>query len=180
MTSLKKKLKIKGYHKKTAESNRLLMNIFEQIQDIRINKNLQDPKIIKKLLEKERDARKQLLIMLKRGEVRTADDFYRAAILFQHDESFKSYALAMALSTISCLLGERWGRSLSAAAIDRFLLSIKQKQIFGTNFEKLNDKWRISLYQKGVSDELRKEYDMPPLKELQREVYSLNKLSTKH
>lgn len=161
------------------------MDIFEKIQDIRINKNfedsLEDSKIIKKLLKEEQEARKKLLLMLKRGQVRTADDFYRATLLFQHDDkSLKSYALAIALSTISYLLGERWGKSLSAAAIDRFLLSIHQKQLFGTNFEKLDNTWKMAPWQEGIPDKLRKEYDIPPLKKLQRELHSLNNFPTKH
>lgn len=174
------KKKIKGYYERSAKSNRLLMDIFEKTQDIRINKNLEDSKIIKKLLKKEQEARKKLLLMLKRGEVITADDFYRAALLFQHDKSFKSYALAIALSTISYLLGERWGKSLSAAAIDRFLLSIHQKQLFGTNFENLDNTWKMAPWQEGIPDKLRKEYDIPPLKKLQRELHSLNSFPTKH
>ena len=115
--------------------------------------------------------------MLKKGEIRTSDDFYRAAMLFQHRSNFKSYALAVALAAASSHLGEAWGRSLYAMALDRFLLSIGQKQHFGTNFEKVGRNWRLASYNKKTSDYERQFYLVEPMKRILQEIKKLNRTS---
>jgi len=171
-----------GFYRKSTRSNRELIRLFEEIQKIRYessDKDWEDKSFVKKLKEKESRARKKVLRMLKKGEIRTSDDFYRAADFFHHGDTFRSYALAVALAAASHHLGEPWGKNFYAVALDRFLLSIGQPQYFGTQFEKKEGKWRLSPYNKKTTDRERKECLVDPLKKLLKRAKDLEEEKSK-
>lgn len=168
-----------GFYRKSRESNRRLIDIFERNQEVRYAymfkdwKSKENKAVIEQLMRKEKEARKEIKKMLKKGEIKTADDFYRAAWFFHHGRSFRDYALAVALAATSHHLGEHWGKNFYAVTLDRFLLFIGQPQYFGTQFEKKYGKWRISLYNKKTTDRERKEYSVEPLKKTLERVKEL-------
>lgn len=164
-----------GFYRKSSKSNRRLVLVFEEVQKERLQGDWEDIKFRKNISSKEKHARTEALQMLKKGKIKTADDFYRAAMLFQHGTNFKSYAIAVALAAASGHLGEPWGRSLYAMALDRFLLSIGQKQHFGTNFEKIRRVWQLSPYNKKTSDYERQSYLVEPIKKILQEMKKLNR-----
>lgn len=166
-----------GFYRKSSKSNHRLVLFFEALQKERLQGNWEDTNFLKNIGSKEKQARKEILQMLKKGEIKTSDDFYRAAILFQHGTDFKSYALAIALAATSSHLGESWGRSLYAMALDRFLLSVGQKQHFGTNLEKIKGVWQLSPYNKKTSDYERQSYLVEPMKRILQEIKKLNRKS---
>ena len=85
----------------------------------------------------ERDVarRKQTHILIENGELKTARDFRDAAFIFQHGDSAADYLLAHLLAVESIAKKDdpvsRW---IAAATLDRYLQSIGQKQVFGTQF----------------------------------------------
>jgi len=164
-----------GFYRKSRQSNKKLIRIFEKNQKVRFSGDWKDKKFIKKLVQEEREARKEVLMMLKKGQIRTSDDFYRAAFLFHHGNNFRSYTLAVALAAVSHHLGEIWGKNFYAVALDRFLLSIKQPQYFGTQFEKRYGKWRISPYNLKTTDKERKEYFVEPLKKILKRIKEIKR-----
>lgn len=168
-----------GFYRKSSKSNQRLVELFEELQNELLQANWEDTNSfsLKKIGLKERQIRREVIEMLKKGEIRTSDDFYRAAMLFQHGTNFKSYAMAIALAAASGHLGESWGRSLYAMALDRFLLSIRQKQYFGTNFEKVRGKWYLAPFNKNTSDFERKFYLVEPMKRILQEIKKLNRKS---
>lgn len=168
-----------GFYHKSSKSNQKLVLLFEELQKERLQANWEvaNSPNLKKIGLTEKQTRKEIIAMLKKGEIKTSDDFYRAAMLFQHGKDFKSYALAVTFAAISGHLGEPWGRSLYVMALDRFLLSINQKQHFGTNFEKVKGKWRLSLYNKKTSDFERQFYLIEPIKKIMQEIKKLNRKS---
>lgn len=166
-----------GFYHKSSKSNQRLVILFEALQKERLQVNMEDTNSIKKINLKEKQMRNEVLKMLKKGEIKTSDDFYRAAMLFQHGSNFKSYAMAVALAAVSAHLGEPWGKSLYAMALDRFLLSIGQKQYFGTNFEKVKGKWRLAPYNEKTRDFERKFYLVEPMKKILEEIKKLNRKS---
>lgn len=155
-----------GFYRKSKDSNRKLIKLFEECQLMWYSspKGWQNKKFIEKLGHTERQGRKEILKMLKKGEIRTPDDFYRAAWLFRHGNSFRSHALAVALAAVSYQLGEPWGKNFYAVALDRFLLSIKQPQYFGTLFKKKKGEWQPLPYNPKTTDKERKEYSVEPIK----------------
>ena len=75
--------------------------------------------------------------LLQQGLLRTGTDYYRAALVFQHSGNADGTLLAHILAEVALSKGEPAGLWLSAATLDRYLVQIKQKQIFGTQFKAL-------------------------------------------
>lgn len=76
--------------------------------------------------------RQQVRALLDAGALRTATDFYSAALVFQHGDTPEDYLLAHTLAVAA--LGEGSTRSpwLAAATLDRYLHAVGQPQIYGT------------------------------------------------
>jgi hypothetical protein len=166
-----------GYYHYSPTSNRRLIELFEKNQKQRYsasNKDWENKEFTQRLWKEEIAARKEVAGMLKRGEIRTADDFYRAGHFFHHSLMFRDYALGLACFSASWHLGDLWGKNYYAVALDRFLVSIKQPQYFTTQFEKRKGKWILSPYRKGVSDKERKEYDAGSFKQTKEMLQRMN------
>ena len=87
-----------------------------------------------KLAKDDEQRRKDLRRMLAAGDVRTGTDYYHAAMIFQHGQNPDDYLLAHVLAMDAVAMGSKDARWLSAATLDRYLLSIWQPQVFGTQF----------------------------------------------
>lgn len=172
-----KKQKRLGFYHYSVESNRRLIDLFEHNQKKRYeatNENWRDKQFVAVLWKEEIKARKEIIKMLRKGQIKTSDDFYRAGHFFHHGLGFRQYALGLALFAVSRHLGEIWGKNYYAVALDRFLVSVKQPQYFVTQFEKRRGKWLISPYRKNVSDKERKEYFVEPLEKMKKDVKKMN------
>lgn len=114
--------------------NLRLQELFEQDQQDR-QEVFSTPAQVKEL--KHRDAMRRSLIseMISRGEVNTANDLYHAGVVLMHGDAPKDYLTAHRLAVTASILGHKSSRWLSAATLDRYLLSIGQPQIYGTQFE---------------------------------------------
>jgi hypothetical protein len=82
--------------------------------------------------EKRRQSVQQ---MLARDALKAPVDFYRAALIFQHGKESNDFLLAHALTMIAMSKGYADAAWLSTATLDRYLSSIKQPQIFGTQLQ---------------------------------------------
>lgn len=167
-----------GYYYYSPTSNRRLVELFERNQKQRYsasNKDWENKEFTRRLWKEEIVARKEILEMLKRGEVRTSDDFYRAGHFFHHGLTFRQYALGLACFAVSRHLGDLWGKNYYAVVLDRFLVSVKQPQYFATQFEKRGGKWIISPYRKNVSDKERKKYFVQSSKQAQEMLRGMNR-----
>lgn len=72
--------------------------------------------------------------LVKAGKLATGDDYFNAALVCQHGDSFEDYALAHELSVASMMLGHRSGAWLAAASYDRMLINMGHRQRFGTQW----------------------------------------------
>lgn len=166
-----------GYYRKSVKSNKRLIELFEINQRQRFaasNKDWADRQFTRRLWKEETQARREILGMLRRGEIRSADDFYRAGHFFHHGSKFRDYALGLALFAASRHFGELWGKNTYAVALDRFLISVNQPQYFVTQFEKRRGRWLISPYRKGVLDKERKEYFVEPIEKTKKTIEKMN------
>jgi hypothetical protein len=86
-----------------------------------------------------RDAarRAQVTTLLEHGEVRSAADHYRAAMVLQHGETLDDFRLANALATIAVAQapGDAHYRWLAGASWDRLLMRQGQAQWYGTQYK---------------------------------------------
>ena len=99
--------------------NHLLKRLFDADQNDRKNGTI-DQETVKR----DADRRKQVFAELRNGRIRTADDHYYAAMVFQHGESADDIRLAFSMAWISAQMDPKNNdRSLwlSAAAWDRIM-----------------------------------------------------------
>ena len=82
--------------------------------------------------------REQVRRLIDEGKVQSAQDYFFAAMIFQHGQNPSDYLLAHVLAVTAATKGSKAGLWLSAATLDRYLQSTQKAQIFGTQF--LGDK----------------------------------------
>jgi hypothetical protein len=112
---------------------------------------------------------------LERGKLHTGEDFERAAFVFQHGDKPDDYLLAHTLAMVAVENDDAAALWIATATLDRYLQSIKQPQIYGTQFHTSKDQpatqepYNRSL----VSDALRLELGVPvqSMQERQRAHY---------
>src|SRR5579859_6018523 len=91
---------------------------------------------VEALKARDQARRKEALEIMGRGEANTSNDLYRAGVIFLHGESPKDFLTAHRLSVMAAVNGHRPARWLAAATLDRFLMSVNQPQVYGTQFER--------------------------------------------
>ena len=72
--------------------------------------------------------------LLSDGKLHTGEDFERAAFVFQHSDTPDDYLLAHTLAMVAVARGQGSALWIEAATLDRYLNSIHQPQIYGTQF----------------------------------------------
>lgn len=97
------------------------------------------------------------------------ESYFQLALLFQHSHIPEDYKTAMEL----CVLAGDSGRNLYACAEDRYLLSIGEKQIWGTQYTR-SQEGEVVLAEmeddsvSGITDEMRLSRELPKRAELQK------------
>jgi hypothetical protein len=123
-----------------------------------------------KLVVRDTERRAQVLQILSRGEVRAAEDYFNAALVFHHGEPVGDYKLAFSLMSIAAALRpERPGpRAAACSAWDRLLLRSGKPQWYGTQFERSPKTGTMELSaidESADTDEDRKACGVPTLQE---------------
>jgi hypothetical protein len=77
--------------------------------------------------------------LLAAGCLSTAADLGSAALVFQHGDGPEDYKQALAFASRAVALGDASRRSLMGLAADRYLISTKHKQLFGSQSFRLGD-----------------------------------------
>jgi len=72
--------------------------------------------------------------LLDAGALNSADDYYRAAFVFQHGITTDDILLAHVLAVAATARGHPEGARIAAASLDRYLQRIGQPQIYGTQY----------------------------------------------
>jgi hypothetical protein len=78
--------------------------------------------------------KRQIRALLAGGGLKTGEDFYDAAFIFQHGETAEDYLFAHVLAMEAVLKGYDVAKWVAAATLDRYLQIIHQPQIFGTQY----------------------------------------------
>jgi hypothetical protein len=104
------------------------------------------------------ERRAHLKSLLEGGKVQSAGDYFHAAMIYQHGQTPDDYLLAHLLAVTAISKGSKDARWLSAATMDRYLRSIWQPQVYGTQASRSSDKepWsHDTMNEKLVSDSMR-------------------------
>ena len=124
-------------------------------------------------IEKDDAARRdQVRALLSKGELRAAEDYRLAALVFQHGSEPRDYLFAHTLALVALAKGDRSASWIAAASLDRYLLAVGQPQIFGNQFgfdNRLQEPYDRAL----VPDALRLPLGVPPLAEQQAQIEKL-------
>jgi hypothetical protein len=128
-----------------------------------------------KVVHADAERRVATASLLSLGQLHTGHDFESAALVFQHGSTPDDYLLAHTLAMVAISKGQRGAVWISAATLDRYLQSVHQPQIFGTQFAR-PDKEATSqdpYNRKLISDSLRQEMAVPNLaaQDAQRQQY---------
>lgn len=116
-----------------------------------------------------RKARTQELIDA--GGLNSGDDFYHAAFVFQHGDGPADYLKAHLLAMIAAARGKPEAVWIASATLDRYLQSIGQPQVLGTQFKvprhgkATQDPYDRTL----ISDALRRALRVPSLAEQEKQ-----------
>ena len=87
------------------------------------------------------------------------------AFLLQHGKTTEDYKMAHEYAKRAVEMGSKVTKWLFAATLDRVLTSQGMLQKYGTQFEKVDGKWRQLPVDDEISDRERTEYGVPPLKD---------------
>ncbi len=130
---------------------------------------------LKKMIEEDEARRKRVYQICSNDGLKTGNDFYCAAMVFQHGSTPEDYLFAHELAVIAISKGNKNAIWLAAATEDRFLKSINRKQRFGTQFSRIaSDPFKLDPIDEEVSDTMRKLMNCPTLSEALKMEESLN------
>ena len=116
--------------------------------------------------------------LLDSNKVRTSKDYHNAAMIFQHGGDSTAYGMAVKLMHKSIELDSTANKWLLAAAIDRYLLSKDEPQIYGTQYQKFgqDEPWQLGkMDTTKISDEERIEYGVETLAQQREKVKQMNR-----
>ena len=162
----------------TAKDNEELVRLHDEDQADRTPANAKDIDwAVVGPRDKARLARVKTLYM--QNGLRTGGDYYHAAMILQHSEIADDFLLAHEFCVVAISKGKndkdtRW---LAAASEDRFLMNIGRPQRFATQYRAIPSTAPFRLYKvdNGVTDELRRALDVPPLAKAKAMELEMNK-----
>jgi TonB family protein len=85
---------------------------------------------------RDRARQERIKVLFSQGQLRTANDYYHAAMILQHGVTPEDFLLAHEFCVVAISKGrtDKETRWLAASAEDRFLMNIGRPQRFGTQF----------------------------------------------
>lgn len=126
---------------------------------------------------RDRGRRERVAELIAAGEVRCPVDLYRAALVYQHGYSPRHYLLAHALATAAAFQGHEAALKLSASTLDRYLGSVGQPQVFGTQLRKMPGDAEFNpepFDREMLPDFVRALYNVPNLADLEVRLERMN------
>jgi hypothetical protein len=156
--------------------NREIFDLFEEDQADRPN----DPNVKvdwAAVVEHDRAHRQRVRELIDARTLRVADDYYDAAMIFQHGDSAADFALAHQLCLKASELDptNRAARWLAAASQDRYLMTVGKPQLYGTQFKRdAGGPWYLYPVDPSTTDEERARWNVPPLSMMKKRAEALN------
>lgn len=124
------------------------------------------------------ERRKRVLEIAGKGGLREAEDYFGAALVFQHGDNPEDYERAhqWCLKALELDPEHPSARWLAAATKDRYLMNTGKPQLYGTQYRRDNatGKWYLYEVDPSVTDDDRAEWDVPPLAAARKRVEQMN------
>jgi len=91
-----------------------------------------DRALVERMHAEDSARRAEVRTLLDEGALQTAEDFRKAAFVFQHGAQPNDYLLAHSLAVVSASKGSSEAAWIAAASLDRYLQMKGESQIYGT------------------------------------------------
>jgi hypothetical protein len=124
---------------------------------------------------RSKQRRERVVALYARGVLRSAQDFYYAALVLLYGDDVAHFDLARTFAKRAATMGEMRAWSVIAAAWDRSLLARGRPQRFGTQFIREHGRWSLGKIDQRVNDYQRALYGVPPLWYQQQNVEQLQR-----
>ncbi len=154
--------------------------LFEQDQKDRENAMAATAEKWKEITAHDVERRRLTRQLLESGALRTGQDFRDASFIFQHGDTPQDYLMAHILAMAAMSKGDASARWIAAATLDRYLQSVKQPQVFGTQYRwenpgpKPRDATQAPYDKDLLSDALRREFCVSSYAGQQQNIKALN------
>ena len=138
-------------------------------------KAITDPSVLIKKDSARQDRVKALFIA---NQLRTGNDFYHAAMIFQHGQAPEDFLLAHEFSVAALIKGKNdpASRLLTAESEDRFLTHVGRSQRFATQFTfEGTHPWKLNPVDSVITDDFRQLMDTQSLAEAKNQEIEMNK-----
>jgi hypothetical protein len=154
--------------------NKELQALFEQDQADRRAFEQLDHEQIQQMLQRDRVRRQRVEELIGSEGLQVPEDYFHAAMVFQHGETLEDYWQAHELAGRGAELGHPGCRWLSAAAYDRWLMNQGKPQKYGTQYTTRDDgPYRLWDVDPNTTDEERAAWNVPSLAEALRQAEEL-------
>lgn len=120
--------------------------------------------------------RKRVDAIIAAGGAHAADDYYHAAMVYQHGSTADEIQRAHDLAARAVELdpGHDAAKWLAAASEDRKLMYEHKPQKWGTQFQKVDGKWILWPVDPAITDDQRDAWNVPPLADAQAHAAQMN------
>jgi hypothetical protein len=147
--------------------NKELQALYEQDQAERsIFFEQLDHEQLQQVLQRDRVRRQRVEELVGSEALQDPEDYFHAAMVFQHGETLDDFWRAYELANRGAQLGHPNCRWLTAAAYDRGLMNQGKPQKYGTQYTSRDDKpYRLWDVDPTTTNEERAAWDVPPLTE---------------
>ncbi|MGD9681297.1 MAG: hypothetical protein AB7W16_08935 [Candidatus Obscuribacterales bacterium] len=125
----------------------------------------------------DREHRARVLELMKENRLKSADDFYHAAMIMQHGDTPADFTLAHVFAMAAAQKGNKEAVWLSAASFDRLMQSAGQPQVFATQYYKnANDPYVLKQPMEAdlITDSIRQVFNVPTFEESRKRLLKLN------
>ncbi|MFL5695887.1 MAG: hypothetical protein ACJ797_02140 [Ktedonobacteraceae bacterium] len=157
--------------------NKELQALFEEDQtDRRVFFEQLDHEQLQQVLQRDRARRQRVEELVGNEMLQAPEDYFHAAMVFQHGERLDDFWGAHELARRGAELGHPDCRWLTAAAYDRWLMNQGKVQKYGTQYtSRDNESYRLWEVDPTTTDEERAAWDVPPLAEALQKAEELTR-----
>lgn len=132
------------------------------------------------LIKRDVARRQRVVELLAQSGAQSSNDYYHAAMIFQHGRELDDYLQAQKLAEKAAALDPSNAKAkwLQAASHDRYLWRQGKAQRYGTQYRKKDGRWELLPVDPAFSDDERAALNCPPLAEALRRVEMMNHSDT--
>ncbi len=121
------------------------------------------------------DRRAKVKEIIAAGGLKEADDYYNAALIFQHGTTLEDFLAASQLATKAVELGYAKAKWLACAAEDRYLIRTGKPQVWGTQYNATNTYELMTIDESAKTDKERlAQCNLKPLAQIKADIKMRN------